>query len=438
MCRDVIRVLMLRTLPNRWQDRLRLHRRRLPRHDRIHRPGHHPRGGVQKIVRRLHRQVLRVEPRLVLGQLRVLLVLEQDREPELVPGVGQDLLALPAADHVGDPLDLPDGVLEGLDPRAGEVVPAQVQELDVRDGVDDAQHGVHAVVGEGVAGQAHGGDLVHAAEGRQQAQQLRHGLVGKIQPVQMQVTEPGIKRVGHELHQRPHLEPLVHLGLLEQRQILLAQRLNQPVGPGQVVEVLVRLGLRGVQELQEVGHLLHQHRHGVLPLLCGVDELVDLQALHQVGLIGLDEDRLGPPGLVQHVLALDVVHLRGHRGSCGLQGAELVLHADEGLVQLLAVQGGLPDLLVGALDLLLQRGLVLLLPVHARGQVRVLGLQRHRPVLELLQPRLRVVLSLLRQLQRVLQLPVLLLQQVRHLQRRSRVTLRYLPGIHFQRQARLH
>mmetsp|Transcript_41210 Transcript_41210/g.89816 ORF Transcript_41210/g.89816 Transcript_41210/m.89816 type:complete len:273 (+) Transcript_41210:661-1479(+) len=254
----------------------------------------------------------------------------------------------------------------------------------------------------------------------------------------MQVRKPRIEGVRHELHQRAHLEAFVDLGLLEQRQVFLAQRLHQAVRPREVVEVLVRLRLGRVQQLQQVGDLLHQHGHGVLPLLRRVDELVDLQALHQVRLVGLDQDRLGSPGLVQHILALDVVHLRCHSSSCCLQGPELVLHPDQGLVQLLAVQRGLADLLVRALDLLLQRRLVLLLPVHARSQVRVLRLQRHRPVLQLLQPRLRVVLRLLRQLQRVLQLAVLLLQQIRHLQRRSRVALRDLPGIHFQRQPCLH
>ena len=66
-----------------------------------------------------------------------------------------------------------------------------------------------------------------------------------------------------------------------------------PTGaPVEILEVHVRLRGRGVQQLQEVRQLLDEHRDRVLRLLRAVEELVDVQLLHQLRLLGLDEHRL--------------------------------------------------------------------------------------------------------------------------------------------------
>mmetsp|Transcript_17609 Transcript_17609/g.45405 ORF Transcript_17609/g.45405 Transcript_17609/m.45405 type:complete len:731 (+) Transcript_17609:420-2612(+) len=232
-----------------------------------------------------------------------------------------------------------------------------------------------------------------------------------------------LELVRRDLQQCPHLPRLAHLHLLVQRHVLLAQRREHAVGALQVLEVQVGLRLRGVEHLEDVRDLLHQHGQGVARLLGAEEELVDLQALDELRL-GLDEDRLRAARLVEHVLTFDVVELGLERDLRRLRVGVAVLHGGLLRRELRVCGGRLPALVLAAAQLVPQRALVLLVAIDARGEVVVLRLQRVGLVRQLLQPLLHLLLRPQRQLQRLLKHAVLLLQQGLHLRSVARLRLR--------------
>ena len=110
-------------------------------------------------------------------------------------------------------------------------------------------------------------------------------------------------------------------------------------------------------------------------LLRRVQELVDLQPLHQLAVVGLDQHRLRAARLVEHVLPPDVVQLGVDGGLLSFQSVELVFLVGLLLLERLIRKLRLLHVLSLFSQLRLQGTFVLLLAVDAGGEVGVLRLQ---------------------------------------------------------------
>mmetsp|Transcript_55058 Transcript_55058/g.154506 ORF Transcript_55058/g.154506 Transcript_55058/m.154506 type:complete len:326 (-) Transcript_55058:1185-2162(-) len=315
-----------------------------------------------------------------------------------------------------------------------ELVPLQVQLRQVWAEVYELAKQRHRRPVEGVVLKP---DLLHHVllhvVGDQLVQLLQF-LVCVLQPIEVQGVAvfrtrvalhraAALELVRCDLEERPHLPCLAHLDLFVQRHVLIPQGREHAVGALQILQVGIRLCLRCVHHLEDMTDFLHKHRHGIPRLLRAEQEFVDLQALDEPRL-GLDEDGLRPARLVEHVFPLDVVELGLERHLLGLDVVEVILDVCALLRQLRVGRGRLAQLVLAPSQLVLERALVLLVAIDARGQIVVLRLQRAGLVPELLEPLLHLLLRLERKLLSLLQHAVLLLEQRLHLRRAPRLRLR--------------
>mmetsp|Transcript_39470 Transcript_39470/g.114256 ORF Transcript_39470/g.114256 Transcript_39470/m.114256 type:complete len:314 (-) Transcript_39470:985-1926(-) len=184
-----------------------------------------------------------------------------------------------------------------------------------------------------------------------------------------------LDEVHHVAHQGPGLEGLEHLRLREQRHVPLAEGRHKAVRLRKVGEVGVRAALALMQEREELRDLFDHRRHGVAGLLRLVKKLVDLQLLDEVRIVGLDEDRSLAAGVVEDILALDVLELPAKglevgvgRGGLLLETVDLVPH-----LRVLGHEVGGP--VRHLLDFRLERALLFLLTIDSASEVRILRLR---------------------------------------------------------------
>mmetsp|Transcript_96184 Transcript_96184/g.248719 ORF Transcript_96184/g.248719 Transcript_96184/m.248719 type:complete len:848 (+) Transcript_96184:134-2677(+) len=371
-------------------------------------------GGLQEGVGVLVAQVLlHSEVDLLgLGLLRQLLA-HVDAHAELVAAVHVEDLGR-RLDHARHALHRADLLLDLLDALGTDAVPAEVQGPQVRQREDELQQQVYAVLVEAVVDEADHVDLVIRLVALEEEVQLLQLPRAEAEAVEVQVGRLlALDEVHHVPQQRPRLEGLEHLRAREERHVPLAHGGDQAVGLREVAQALVGALLALVQHGQQLGDLLDHRRHRVPRLLRLVEELVDLQLLQQVRVRRLDEDGPLPAGLVEHVLALDVLELLLVLLPVVDVVGDLLLQLVDLVTQLGVVGGQVLRAVRHALDVRLDGVLLLLLPVDAAREVGVLRLERAHAVVHLLDVLLGLILRLLRGGHGLLELLILLLQHDR-------------------------
>mmetsp|Transcript_105654 Transcript_105654/g.305715 ORF Transcript_105654/g.305715 Transcript_105654/m.305715 type:complete len:222 (+) Transcript_105654:404-1069(+) len=156
--------------------------------------------------------------------------------------------------------------------------------------------------------------------------------------------------------------------------------------------------------------LLDHGRHRIPGLLRFVQELVDLQLLEQIGVVRLDKDRPLSTGIVENVLALDVLQLLAVAIKLVPRRRDLLFYPVD-LVSKPCIIGDQVARTVGhLLDLGLHTILLLLLPVDAAREIGVLRLESADVLVHVNDLALRLLLGSLGSAHRLLNLLNLLLE----------------------------
>mmetsp|Transcript_68472 Transcript_68472/g.178296 ORF Transcript_68472/g.178296 Transcript_68472/m.178296 type:complete len:282 (-) Transcript_68472:1423-2268(-) len=227
-----------------------------------------PRASLEERFGVMRVQVVRGQGALggILGLARVrgALVFQVDREADLVTRLGLQRASGRVSRHAGDPRDPLDVGLELVDGGVAELIPLEVESHEVGAHVQQVDQEPGARLVQGIVLQMDLLRQVLLAVIHDDLLQLLQLLVGVLQAIQVELVVglsipldaldvlPDLELVRRDLQERPHLPCLAELHLLVERHVLLAQGCQHAVGALEVLQVEVRLRLRGVQHLQDV------------------------------------------------------------------------------------------------------------------------------------------------------------------------------------------